>query len=297
MKFWGVRGSIPTPGPETVHYGGNTACLEFRGDGELIILDAGSGMRPLGLSLAREFKGKPMSVTLLITHTHWDHIQGFPFFVPAYMPQNSIRILGYEGAKHGLEETLSGQMESPYFPIGMNQMPGNIVIQELRDLQFNIGKIKITAAYMNHPGICVGYRLTTSAGSIVYIPDNENFVRFKAHPGANQADTQSKAAIEYARKQEQKQIEFIQGADILVIDSQYDTQEYESHVGWGHSCVDDSVTMGIKGRVKKLFLFHHDPTHSDEKVSQMLEHARQLVKAQGADLCVDAARESLEIVL
>src|SRR5581483_8530021 len=121
VKFWGVRGSIPTPGPATAFYGGNTSCVEVQADGEIIVLDAGSGIRPLGLELISEHKGQPINLTLLITHTHWDHIQGFPFFIPAYNPKNLIRILGYEGARRGLESTLSSQMESPYFPISMQQ--------------------------------------------------------------------------------------------------------------------------------------------------------------------------------
>src|SRR5881396_4165249 len=123
LKFWGVRGSIPTPGPSTVQYGGNTSCVEIRADGEIIILDAGSGIRRLGLALAQEFKDQSLNLTLLITHTHWDHIQGFPFFVPAYDPQNKLRILGYEGAKKGLYSTLTHQMESPYFPVSLQHVP------------------------------------------------------------------------------------------------------------------------------------------------------------------------------
>ncbi|MBI3878419.1 MAG: response regulator, partial [Verrucomicrobia bacterium] len=121
LKFWGVRGSIPTQGPSTAFFGGNTTCVEVQADGEIVILDAGTGIRPLGLKLISEFKGVPVNLTVLITHTHWDHIQGFPFFVPAYNPKNQILILGYEGARRGLESTLSSQMESPYFPISMQQ--------------------------------------------------------------------------------------------------------------------------------------------------------------------------------
>src|SRR4051812_13765624 len=130
LQFWGVRGSIPTPGPTTVGYGGNTSCVEVRADGELIILDGGTGLRPLGRHLVQEFNGKPLKLTLLLTHTHWDHIQGLPFFSPFYEPKNHLRILGYEGARRGLQNVLSGQMESPYFPIGLPEVPANIQIEE-----------------------------------------------------------------------------------------------------------------------------------------------------------------------
>ncbi|MEW6159973.1 MAG: MBL fold metallo-hydrolase, partial [Verrucomicrobiota bacterium] len=233
-------------------------------------------------------------LTVLVTHTHWDHIQGFPFFVPAYIPRNKIRILGYEGARKGLENTLSAQMESPYFPISMQQMPGNITIQELRDLTFSIGAVKVQAAFLNHPGVCTGYRLYTSAGSIAYLPDIEPYHRFNALKG-NAAP--SPESLEYSRSQEAKLIEFIRDADVMAIDSQYDADEYEKHVGWGHSSVDDSVELGIKAGVKRLFLFHHDPEHDDERISQMQAHAQQLVASKGSNLIVEAAREGLEIVL
>ncbi|HMJ91752.1 MAG TPA: response regulator [Candidatus Acidoferrum sp.] len=292
VRFWGVRGSIATPGPATVFYGGNTSCIEVRADGEIIVLDAGTGIRPLGLSLAKEFGQQPLALTLLLTHTHWDHIQGFPFFVPAYNPKNSVRILGYEGARQGLAATLGTQMESPYFPIGMDDVPANINIEELREMDFKIGRVNVQAKFVNHPGICVGYRLNTSAGAIVFIPDNEPFHRMRLKPGM--ADEKS---LQYADEQDAKFVEFIRDAQVLIMDSQYDREEYASHVGWGHACVDDVVELAGRANVKQLFLFHHDPTHDDERISRMLAHARQLGSANGNHTLVEAAREGLEVVL
>ena len=289
--FWGVRGSIPTPGPGTVRYGGNTACIEVRADEEIIILDSGTGIRPLGLKLASEFKDRPLRLTILITHTHWDHIQGFPFFMPAYNPKNHIRILGYEGARAGLAGIFSSQMEGPYFPIGLKELPSNITIEEVKEMHFAIGKVKVQASFMNHPGVCVGYRLNTSNGSIVYMPDNEPFHRIHAKPNTDLFHRE--AAREFAREQEQKMAEFARGADMLVIDAQYDAEEYKSHMGWGHGSVDDVVALAVRAQVKRLFLFHHDPEHDDERISQMVEQARKLVKANGSVLEVDAAREGL----
>lgn len=292
VRFWGVRGSIATPGPDTAYYGGNTTCVEVRADGEIIILDAGTGIRPLGLKLINEFKSEPMRATVLLTHTHWDHIQGFPFFIPAYNPKNQLRILGYEGARQGLLNTLSSQMESPYFPISMQEMPGNIEYLELKDLEFNVGNVKVQAKFVNHPGICVGYKLITSKGSIVFIPDNEPYVRLKAAPG-KLGPKEHAEALEFARQQDQKLIDFIRGAEVLIMDTQYDATEYPRHVGWGHTCVDDTVAFAMAAGVKKLFLFHHDPGHDDEHVGHMEAQARELVRRQEGSLEVEAAREGL----
>jgi len=296
VKFWGVRGSLPTPGPATAYYGGNTACVEVQADGERIILDAGTGIRPLGLDWMARFPDEALAATILITHTHWDHIQGFPFFVPGYNPRNRIRILGYEGARKGLEQTLASQMESPYFPISLQEMPGNISVQELKDLEFTVGKVRVVAQFMNHPGICVGYRLYTSAGSIAFIPDNEPFMRLKSQTGI-MTEKEAETQIEYARRQDQKLIEFLRDVDILIIDAQYDEQEYLKHVGWGHSCVDDAVSIANSAGVRQLFLFHHDPGHDDTKVAQMAAHGRQLAVNAGGKLKVEAAREGIEVVL
>ena len=296
LKFWGVRGSIPTPGPGTVWYGGNTSCVEVRADGEIIILDAGSGIRPLGLALAQEFNDQPITLTLLITHTHWDHIQGFPFFIPAYSPHNKVRIFGYEGARKGLHSTLTSQMESPYFPVSMRHMPGNIAVTELSEQEFRVGQVKVTTAFVNHPGVCVGYRLFTSAGSIAYLPDNEPFQRLRSQSGG-QPTADRVEALKYASEQDQRIIQFVQDADVLIIDSQYEDAEYQSHVGWGHGCVDDVVALALFAKVKQLFLFHHDPDHDDPQIGKMLDWARQLVEMQGESLVVDAAREGLEYVL
>ena len=281
VKFWGVRGSIPTPGPTTVIFGGNTSCVEIRADGEIIILDAGSGIRPLGHALDDEFGEKPMRLTLLITHTHWDHIQGFPFFLPAYNAKNSVHILGYEGARDGLASTLAGQMESPYFPIALKQMPGNIIIEELRDMVFEVGRVRVEACFSNHPGICVGYRLHTSTGSIVYLPDNEalnertNVVHGNVLP-----------------KNMQRQLaEFVSEADVLITDAQYLRHEYEERTGWGHGCVDDVVKFAMDARVKRLYLFHHDPNHDDDAISAMLKTAREMARKAGSPMVIEAATE------
>jgi len=284
IKFWGVRGSVPTPGPGTVKYGGNTSCVELRADGQIIVLDAGTGIRLLGLELAKEFSGAGFEMTLLISHTHWDHIQGFPFFLPAYQSKNTVLVLGYEGARKGLASTLAGQMESPYFPIALGQMPGNVVIEELQGFEFQIGPVQAKATTVNHPGIAVGYRLATSKGTVAYLPDNEPF----------HAD-QHGYARERIDLQNHKLIDFIRDTDVLIIDSQYDTDEYASHIGWGHGSVEEVVRLAMLGGVKRLYLFHHDPGHDDNRIDAMLAHARKV--AEGEPIEVYAATEGEVVVL
>jgi phosphoribosyl 1,2-cyclic phosphodiesterase/ActR/RegA family two-component response regulator len=293
VRFWGVRGSIPSPGPDTVYYGGNTSCVEVRADGELIVLDAGTGIRGLGQQLKREFDGQAIRLTILVSHTHWDHIQGFPFFAPAYDPKNQVRILAFEGPRKGLEATLAIQMESPYFPISMQEMPGNICFEELKALDFDVGRVNVKATFMNHPGVCVGYRLNTTAGAVAYFPDNELFGRMHN----NEAAENPPETADFARKQDTKLQEFIRGADIVISDAQYDSSEYNSHVGWGHSCVDDVVDLGLASGVKQLYLFHHDPDHTDTQIAQMLGSARKRVSEKGGSMRVEAAREGMEITL
>jgi phosphoribosyl 1,2-cyclic phosphodiesterase len=275
LKFWGVRGSIPSPGPETVFYGGNTSCVEVRVGSDIIILDAGSGLRKLGLALIEEFKDKPMNLNMLLTHTHWDHIQGFPFFLPAYNPKNNLTVYGFEGASQGLLNTLSDQMESPYFPISMQQMPGHIAIQELHDMDFNVNRVPVRGKILNHPGNCTGYRIFTPGGSISYLPQER----------------------ETTPPEDQAMVEFIRDSEVLIVDSQYDAVEYEKHVGWGHSCVEDSVAFALHANVKRLFLFHHDPDHTDEQISRMVARAREMAARRRSNLIIEGAREGYELIL
>ena len=296
IKFWGVRGSIPVPGSGTVRYGGNTTCVEVRADGEIIILDAGSGIRPLGIALEKEFRDRPMKLTLLVTHSHWDHIQGLPFFQPAYEPKNEVRILGYEGARAGLASILAGQMETPYFPINLSDMPGNIAIEELRDMEFSLGRVRVQAKFLNHPGVCVGYRLFTSTGSMAFLPDNEPYEMLKMKQADRDGLDRAKAR-EFAAAERQKLVEFLRNADLLMIDSQYTDDEYEEHVGWGHGSLSSVVSLALDANVRKLSLFHHDPAHDDAMIDEMVESARHLVVESGKSLEIDAAREGAEVWL
>jgi len=294
IKFWGVRGSIPTPGPTTLEYGGNTSCIEVRAGDQIVILDAGTGLRLLGRELLAEFGERPMNLTLLLTHTHWDHIQGLPFFLPVYQPNNQLRILGYEGARSGLQSVLSSQMESPFFPIGLNEVPANIKIEELKEWEFELGSVRARACYACHPGVCVGYRLDVAGRSIAFFPDNE--LQHDSHP-PSELITKRMRRSAGCQNGEQKLAEFVRGVDVLVMDSQYDAEEYEQHIGWGHGCVDKVVALAIEAGARHLYLFHHDPNHDDAKITEMLTHARKLAATKSNTLRVDAAREGLTLEL
>ena len=296
LKLWGVRGSIPVPGPATVRYGGNTSCVEVRADGELIILDAGSGIRSLGIALEDEFGSRPINITLLITHAHWDHIQGFPFFVPSYNDKNQIRIFGYDGTDAGLREILNGQMAAPFFPVALYDLPGKIDIKKLETMEFNVGKVKVRSKFMNHPGACVGYRLFTSVGSIAYLPDTEPYDAFRLHSAESHVlspeETRKKAEDERASL-----IKFLHGSDVLILDTQYTDEEYQSHLGWGHGSLSTAVSLALDADVRKLVLFHHDPNHDDATIDAMLETARKLAAKSKSYLEVEAAREGVEFTL
>ncbi|MGI8891031.1 MAG: response regulator [Chthoniobacterales bacterium] len=296
LRFWGVRGSIPVPGSSTVGYGGNTSCIEVRADGEIIILDAGSGMRALGIALEEEFRSRPIRLTLLISHTHWDHIQGLPFFLPAYNEKNALRLLGYEGARAGLATILASQMETSVFPVSLRDMPSAIEIEELREMEFHIGKVRVEARFVNHPGICVGYRLFTSKGSIAYLPDNEPYDVLKSSHTTKDAAEYDKAKA-YAAAARAKLVDFLRGVDVLIMDSQYTDEEYKKKVGWGHGSLSSVVSLALEAQAGKLFLFHHDPSRDDKGVDALVEAARMLVLESGKPMQVDAAREGSEVWL
>jgi phosphoribosyl 1,2-cyclic phosphodiesterase len=212
---------------------------------------------------------------MLLTHTHWDHIQGLPFFGPIYNSRCRLRILGCEGTRKGLVNALTGQMESTYFPVPFNKLPSNIEIEELKNFNFNIGPVCVRAMRANHPGLCVGYRLFSAGSRVAFFPDTE--------PRTGGKD--------------REMIEFLRDVDLLILDSQYDAGEYQEHLGWGHGCVDDSVALALQAGVKQLSLFHHDPDHDDKQIDKMIQHARRLVAKQKGKLKVDAAREGMTIEL
>ena len=254
VRFWGVRGSTPTPQPENLRYGGNTPCLEFRSDaGSLLIADCGSGLRMLGKSLMKEFADRPIRANVLITHFHWDHIQGLPFFVPLYNPANHFHFYADRPHESALEEILSGQMTQPYFPVDMSAMRSQRSYTEISTGPFQVDDFLITPSRLNHPQGCLSYRIENNGKSVVFATDTE--------PGNHQADRALR--------------KICKGADILVYDSQYECSQLEREKkGWGHSCWEEGVSICEESGVKELILFHHDPDCDDQAIDALQERTR-----------------------
>ena len=294
LKFWGTRGSISVPGPGTLRYGGNTTCVEMRADGEIIVLDAGSGIRPLGVALEKEFQSQPIKLSLLITHAHWDHIQGLPFFAPVYEKKNEICVRGYDGVDTTFSEIMAEPMKAPFFPIAMRELSARIDITKLTEMEFSFGKVQVRAKFVNHPGVCAGYRLFTSAGSIAFLPDHEPY-RFLHSARANHMSPEQ--AKRRATRERISLVQFLHGSDILILDAQYTDAEYESHIGWGHGSVSSAVSLALDAEVRRLLLFHHDPSHDDTRINAMVDDARRLIRNSGKELEVDGAREGEEVLL
>ncbi|MBX7150415.1 MBL fold metallo-hydrolase [bacterium] len=287
-KFWGVRGSIPTPGPETVRYGGNTSCGELTiDDSNMIIFDAGSGIRPLGNDLMKRGK-KPIEAIILLSHTHWDHIQGFPFFVPAFIPGNKFVICGCEEADVKLDQIITDQMKSAYFPVELSDMPAAIGFKRLYEGRFKIAGARVDTLYLNHPGFALGYRVEHEGKSVVYVSDNEPYpIQEGDHPDF--------ADMKYKGNNNYRIIEFSKNTDLLVHDCQYTPEEYKTKIGWGHSPYDYVAEIAWKAKVKRLAIYHHDPGHNDAFVDTMVEEVRKLLKEKGADVECFGAYEGLEV--
>jgi phosphoribosyl 1,2-cyclic phosphodiesterase len=254
IRFWGVRGSTPTPQAENVRYGGNTPCVEVRSDGGgLLIIDCGSGLRMLGKALMKEFADRPIRGHVLLSHYHWDHIQGLPFFRPLYQEANQFHFYSYSMEGFSLEEILQGQMADPYFPVDMSAMRSLRTFTEIHQGPLQLEDFCIHARRVNHPQGCLSFRVDNNGKAVVYATDNE--------PGDPSND---RAVRELAR-----------GADLLIYDSQYTSEQLGNEKkGWGHSTWEEGVRVCEETGVKELILFHHDPDNSDEAVDQLLELAR-----------------------
>jgi CheY-like chemotaxis protein/phosphoribosyl 1,2-cyclic phosphodiesterase len=294
IRFWGTRGSLAKPGPTTVRYGGNTACVEVRtADGTLIMLDCGTGAHGFGQLLAVE-RPQPVRGHLLITHTHWDHIQGFPFFAPLFVPGNVWDIYAPGGLGNRLEETLAGQMEYAYFPVTLEQLGATIRYHDLVEGVFDLGEAHVTARYLNHPGLTLGYRVQAGGVVLVYATDHEPH---SCPPPESSSEAGGGFPVLPVHREDQSHIEFLRGADLVIHDAQYTAAEYPQKVGWGHSPIEYAVDVALAAGVKRLALFHHDPTHDDDTLDHLVDACRRRVAACHGALEVVAAAEGLVLVL
>lgn len=279
IRFWGVRGSIPCPGPSTVKYGGNTSCIELSFDGleRRIILDAGTGIRELGNDLMmRSDNGSPLPVEIFVTHTHWDHIQGFPFFTPIYIPKTKIKIYGPAADEQDtFRDAMVGQLSYRYFPVRQLELSADIEYTELKEGRFDLGDgLVLTTKYLNHPLPCQGYRFTYRDKAICTAYDTEPFQNlFETDPDDSSYDEAMANEGQLAADDFNRSIaEFVAGADVLIYDGQYTEEEYvSSKVGWGHSSIEHAIAEGKRNRVKHLVIFHHEPLRTDDQLDRLAE--------------------------
>jgi len=284
LVFWGTRGSIPTPGAKTNRYGGNTPCVELRNGAGTFLIDAGTGLREWGNAALQAAAGKPIDAHLFIGHTHWDHIQGFPFCTPLYVPGNRFRVYGAHGTTKTFEQALAGQMDATYFPVPMKSMGAKLEFTELAGASIEVEGVKISTHYLNHPGVTIGFRFQTAAWTVCYISDHEPYG--KLNPKGELADREDAAVAA-----------FVKDADILISESQYTAEEYKTKRSWGHSTFSDVAALAAAAKVKKLVLFHHDPMHSDDTMDRLLEGCqKELISIDRGIECA-AAQEGATIAL
>ena len=278
VRFWGVRGSMPCPGPDTYRYGGNTTCLEIRAgnpkQNRLVIIDCGTGIRLLGEELMK--KNSPIDADIFITHTHWDHIMGFPMFTPIFNPSTNLRIRGPVISEEDNLETIIGtQLSFKFWPVRQSELAAKIKYDQIKETSFDLGDgLKVTTKYLNHSILCMGYRFEYKGKSIVTAFDHEPF-RNLFPTDASDPNYDESAAFEgeeAAKEENDKILDFIKDADILIHDAQYTASEYKDHTGWGHSSFDLAIEAAKKANVKKLVFFHHDPGRTDKQLNKMEKH-------------------------
>lgn len=303
VRFWGVRGSIPVPGPQTKRYGGNTSCVEVRPRGASpIIIDAGTGIRHLGKILMQgEFGEGRGSAHLLISHTHWDHIQGLPFFSPLYQEGNELHLFARQRDDTHLRAVFESQTEDPYFPVPLSSMKADLCFHELVEGQeFEIGRAKIACTRLNHPWIAMAYRIDVDGASVVYASDTAPFTdillehEFIAKPPVlgDPLDPADAAKLQAMRE---GLVRLSKGADLLIYDTQFTPEEYRSRPHWGHSTPDDAIAIARDARVKTVALYHHAPARTDDEQDAIIEQYRTILSAEPFDII--GAYEGLELTL
>jgi CheY-like chemotaxis protein/phosphoribosyl 1,2-cyclic phosphodiesterase len=292
IRFWGTRGSIATPGPGTNYFGGNTSCVELAtANGDLLIFDCGTGAHRLAGALMAQGK-TAINSNILIGHTHWDHIQGFPFFSPAFVKGNSVAIYGPEGSRGSLHDVLAGQMEFTYFPVELSQLPAAITYHELTEGIHTIGGVRVATQFLNHPAMTLGYRIEADGVAVVYLVDHEPFSEELWRAGAEPGYIES-----ILHEGDRRHANFMADADLVIHDAQYTPEEYGPKKNWGHSTYEYVVQIATAASVRRVALTHHDPGHDDHFVADIERNARALALQLGKGLDVFCAYEGCELVL
>lgn len=286
VRFWGVRGSIPTPGPRTRRYGGNTSCVEVRVDDNLLIFDAGTGMRELGVHLLKA-RAKELTIHLFLSHPHWDHIQGFPFFGPAYVSSTTMYVYGPKDDDKNYQ-LLSGQMANAYFPVKFSDLGAKIVARSFAGDVVKAGNVQVRCFGQKHPGGSVGFRVQSGDKSVVFATDSE-LDQLLVNPNLPKTDPEA------LRELPEDLVSAINGADLLIADAQYTDSEYLQKVGWGHPRATTVVDFAVQGQVRQLALTHHDPMHADRDVDLIVLECQERAEALGAELEVFGAREGITL--
>ena len=290
VRFWGTRGSIATPGPQTVRFGGNTSCVELRtAAGHIFIFDCGTGARQLGDALMGG-STTPVRASMFFSHTHWDHIQGFPFFAPAFQQDNTIAVYAPQGGRRSLHDTLAEQMEYSYFPVDLSQLPAALTYHDLTEGVHPLGSARVIAQYLHHPAMTLGYRVEADGASVVYACDHEPFGaalwRSDAEPGRVES---------ILHEGDRRHARFLAGADLVIHDAQYTPEEYPARKNWGHSPFEYVVELAAAAGVRRLALTHHDPTHDDAAVAEIEQRARAVAQRHGSPMEVFCAFEGCRL--
>lgn len=289
VTFWGTRGSISTPGRSTEKYGGNTPCVSIQCDGTQIVLDAGTGIRNLGLFLEEQYRERDTipSLHLFLTHTHWDHIQGLPFFQVAYIKGAEVSIYGSQTKERFLESILQRQMNMDFFPVGLWELAADVNIREIVGKEIRLDSVVVDwQEQVFHPGGSVRYRITAEKKRVVYATDVELDRIFNPEL----ENSESEAFL-------QQYIDFIQGVDLLIADGQYTEEEYREKVGWGHSSVPVILDLAIRAKVKQLAIFHHDPDHSDKTLDRLWRECRSKYGDSEPPINIFWAREGMTVAV